>query len=457
MTFQKSYLKSAISHSRIKPKTPQIIIKNPLKTNLYVNAINLVADIYFSLKGKCEIRINNNPEFTPDENAFKLRKELTIPLEGEILLQNGTIEIYIWNPTDDDIVELSAQIIISENKGNIVLAGQAIDDSTMLSGISGGAGDENDTHDIFEYKIYQNETREFLINTKGRGHMLLTMASSTVNPPQIIDDTFPVDSIPLPLEIQLILTFSQNYSGANSWYYRTWEIRCDNIPALPLKYTSQYLLIDYLNTDRKNITFTLLSTTPSVLEFTHTYISAQFTDGRTTKNIRYSTVKFEILNSIKHIVEASDDITFSSGVETLGEYDSLGVPVTKQYSDIYKRYVRIREEITCTFPSPNNQTLVPIIPNASLSFTPSAKSITPTEYFDELLHGGTAKLYFQLQGVNNQWFVILPSATLDAVTQGESKLIRYSIAGIPPSQSRFRAVLEVVGSLQTGVTIDLVG
>ena len=71
-------------------------------------------------------------------------------------------------------------------------------------------------------------------------------------------------------------------------------------------------------------------------------------------------------------------------------------------------------------------------------------------------HGGQAKLSFALKGVNDQWFTLLESEELDAITQGQSKLIRYGIEGIPPSQSRFKAILQVVGSLKTGVTIDLV-
>ena len=75
---------------------------------------------------------------------------------------------------------------------------------------------------------------------------------------------------------------------------------------------------------------------------------------------------------------------------------------------------------------------------------------------DEKFFGGTASLSFELQGVNEQWFTILDSSELGAITQGDAKLIQYSITGIPPSQSRFKAVLKVIGALQTGVTVDLV-
>ena len=58
--------------------------------------------------------------------------------------------------------------------------------NTILQGISGGTGDILDTHDIFPYRIYRDETKEFLINTKGRQNMILTMASSMVSPPMTV-------------------------------------------------------------------------------------------------------------------------------------------------------------------------------------------------------------------------------------------------------------------------------
>jgi len=196
MTFQKSYIKSAMSNENKKPHIPQIKIENPLKTDIYVNAINLVADIYFSLKGRCEVVINGDPKFMPKDNAFRLRKEVLIPLENQILQKGKSIEIYIWNTNEDtDLVELSVQILLSENIGNITLSGQAVDDSTMLQGISGGAGDKADTHDIFPYQIYTGETNKFLINTKGRQNMLLTMASSNVLPPIVISNSFTPDTL----------------------------------------------------------------------------------------------------------------------------------------------------------------------------------------------------------------------------------------------------------------------
>ena len=88
MSYQEQFLETAKSDSRKKSKT-QIKIKNPLEKDIFVNAISLVADVYFSLKGRCEIKINDNSEFTPKDNAFRLRKEILIPLENRILKQGG--------------------------------------------------------------------------------------------------------------------------------------------------------------------------------------------------------------------------------------------------------------------------------------------------------------------------------------------------------------------------------
>jgi len=521
LSYQETILKTAKSNG-LKKSKPQIVIKNPLEKDIYINAINLVADIYFSLKGRCEIRINGNVEFSPENNAFKLRKEILIPLENQILQQGRSIEIYIWNETDDDIVELSAQIIISENKNNITISGQAVDDSTMLQGISGGAGDESDTHDIFPYQIYTDETKEFLINTKGRQNMLLTMASSNVYPPKIISNTFPPD--PLGLHLLELLrnpsTLPDSTSGvSNEDYvdhvtgytgrhcgkiYSTSHLRevkthtdylndfdkillqdgTELIDAILESFSDYYILIDGLNEINKQIKFDFdTSILSGIVEKELSYIKY-----KTKREIRERIIEeisrgscggfyypsewgewhedgiwinyiekviVTLRYELKYIVESSNTLDFAI-LTQIDEITELSGVRTYAITD---RYIRIRRVIVGTSLSysvdgteqSSNEEL-----EGEINYPIIEDVVTLSNFIDLLSHGGEASLHFELQGVNNQWFIILDSSQLGAVTQGESKLIQFNIAGIPPSQSRFKAVLEVTGSLKTGVTIDLV-
>jgi hypothetical protein len=381
MTFQKSFLKSAISNDTKKPNTPQIIIKNPLKKDIYVNAINLVSDIYFSLKGRCEIKINSNTEFSPKDNAFQLRKELLIPLENQILEQGKSIEIFVWNPIDTDLVTLSAQIIISENKGNLTLSGQAIDDNTMLKGISGGAGDEADTHDIFPYRQYEDCIEEFLINTKGRGNLLLTIAVSDVGSPTIISNG----------------GFSSGAIADNDLTSKS-TIRVSG-KGVTLTYE---VIADFGTLDIRTM---------------RAKISAE---NITSSSTNWKPNSF----SLSHLFHTSED----------------GINYALAEDNTNMRYAK----------------LIITVVIADSQRDPAQFDLNLYELYDNKTVGGTASLSFLLKGVNEQWFTILDSDELGAVTYGQAKVIKYDIAGIPPTQSRFKARLEVVGSLKTGVSIDMV-
>ena len=516
MTFQKSFLKSAKTDKKKKSRLSQIKITNPLKKDIYVNAINLVCDIYFSLYGRCEISINGNAEFTPEDNAFKLRKEISIPLQDQILQRGKSIDVSIWNPVlgNTDIVELSAQIIISENIGNLVLSGQALDDSTILQGVSGGAGDELDTHDIFPYKIYRNEVKYFPINTKGRANMLLTMASSGILPPEIIENDFAITLIPT-LDFQCTVnpnnipdvtsatttsTETSNRSGTSVIDYTLtttqrytitkYESLFDSLLYgdgstfdMPIisPWVDEYVIIDGKNNSAKQIRLNFMNSVFSYLNYVRfavlkeSYVnySRSKTDrlwysiyggsgarslGSYSSWTSYTSASYQYPYvtqnfQIKILVDACDDVTFASDIEVLSTITTNGL---KTYNTT-KRYIRFRREITPTAPIPYSSSsdrgygLLQTIPY----YNPSSP-ISLTNMIDLLSHGGTAKLHFELKGVNDQWFIILDSSQLNSITQGDSKLIQYGIAGIPPSQSRFRAVLEVIGSLQTGVTLDLV-
>ena len=98
MTFQKTYLKSAKSNDSKKSNTPQIEISNPLKKDVYVNAIELILDEAFNVKGIAEIKINNISILNPEHAGnFRRYKSFQIPSQNQILKKDSSVEIFIWN------------------------------------------------------------------------------------------------------------------------------------------------------------------------------------------------------------------------------------------------------------------------------------------------------------------------------------------------------------------------
>lgn len=190
-------LKVAKSNETKKPTTPQIEIFNEGKRNQYVNGIELTFDSYFTLYGTVEIVIGDQKIlFGNEAEDFKQYRVFPVPVNSEVLKPYESIKIYVWNPLNENIVTLTANVDIHDDPAISTLSGQAIDNDAILSEISGGAGNDADTHDIFPYKIYQDSVNDFLINTKGRQNMLLTMAASSVLPPSVIPNSFTVLPIP---------------------------------------------------------------------------------------------------------------------------------------------------------------------------------------------------------------------------------------------------------------------
>ena len=135
MVFQKNYIESLVGTS--KPDTPQFLLKNPQKKQLWVNSIELTPNSFFAKKGKIVIKINGDFILPESEvGAFQSYKLFHVPLDKQELFKQKKIEIFVWNGIDDDEVQISVNVLVSEEFSNISLAGIPTDSETLNRDVS---------------------------------------------------------------------------------------------------------------------------------------------------------------------------------------------------------------------------------------------------------------------------------------------------------------------------------
>ena len=135
MVFQKNYIESLVGTA--KPDTPQFLLKNPQKKQLWVNSIELTPDSFFAKKGKIVIKINGDFILPESEvGAFQSYKLFHVPLDKQELFKQKKIEIFVWNGIDSDEVQISVNVLISEEFSNISLAGIPTDSETLNRDVS---------------------------------------------------------------------------------------------------------------------------------------------------------------------------------------------------------------------------------------------------------------------------------------------------------------------------------
>ena len=138
MVYQKNYVKSLVG-TNIKPKVPQLTIKNPLKKTLYVNAIELTPNVYFSKKGKVTIKINGDYILREDvAGSYANYKLFQVPLNHQELLHQKKIEIEVWNGIDSDQVQLTCNVLLTEERNSVNQSGIPLSQKELNELISDG-------------------------------------------------------------------------------------------------------------------------------------------------------------------------------------------------------------------------------------------------------------------------------------------------------------------------------
>jgi len=112
MTFQQIFSGEIVTSDTKKPDSANFTQKNPLKSNVFVNGIELILSPEFSQKGAIVIMIDGIMKFNSAKTKIKGYAKFPIPLKQEIL-RDVEIEVFAWNKEDTNVIECSLNLSMS--------------------------------------------------------------------------------------------------------------------------------------------------------------------------------------------------------------------------------------------------------------------------------------------------------------------------------------------------------
>lgn len=180
MSYQESFTGDINTNATKQTNSPQATIKNPLKKKIFVNAILLSFDTYFSEKGIVMIRVNGNIILPKNSvGAYNRLQSFPINLKNEEFNQQSKIEIFVWNGFDADMVSLGYNIQISEDPN-----AQIPPDSSLTENIRNQHMSKSEI--VFEQILRQNQTDTKLIDMRGNKKLRVFLSSANYTPPTLL-------------------------------------------------------------------------------------------------------------------------------------------------------------------------------------------------------------------------------------------------------------------------------
>jgi hypothetical protein len=138
LTFSKSILKTVSTTNDSKQEQADILIKNPLDGDTYVNQLQIFPSANFGDKAILQIFVNAIPIFDNSEDIgfFSNFKLFDLPLTARQINRGSDIKIFAWNGTDATLIECTIIIFISEVNspqivGSIPIQSSEIDDTNL--------------------------------------------------------------------------------------------------------------------------------------------------------------------------------------------------------------------------------------------------------------------------------------------------------------------------------------
>ena len=180
MTFQKTIPKRIDVNNTSKPNTPSLEIPNPLRSDIFVNGIELLLDPLFSKKGELIIQIDNNTVFSTKSQSLKNYSLYPISLSNEILKDQKKIKVFAWNGTDSNTIGLNLNVTFSEENNPISTTAQPLGIDVLNRASSD------------KVTLFPNEPRtsgfddSALIDLKGHEIMMVLMSAINNIPPTVI-------------------------------------------------------------------------------------------------------------------------------------------------------------------------------------------------------------------------------------------------------------------------------
>ena len=177
MTFQESFVELIISNAIKQPSKAQFILKNPLRAKVFVIAIQLTFDAYFSVKGIIMIKINGNIILAPKKaGSYGNLTRFPLTLKNEELPDQKKVEVFVWNGKDTDIITVSVNIQLSEDPLTPVTPDSSLNILERNEQFS-------ETESLFVKILRQNTDQNLLIDLKGYKKFWVVMDADDYDSP----------------------------------------------------------------------------------------------------------------------------------------------------------------------------------------------------------------------------------------------------------------------------------
>lgn len=404
MTFSKSILKKITTNNTKRPDSPQITISNPLDADTIVNGIELILSPEFTKKGKLLIRINDVAVFDEnDSEAFFGYAKYPIPL-NKTLIRTNDIQIFAWNGTDSNTIEVSLNFFISENVEPFSSQAVPLEQDVFNAVVS-------QAEQVIIQDDYSGQTITQLIDMAGYKKMILLISSDIITPTIQAEDP---DFTNSANTIDQNLLTKGSCGGERNSVGPSFTIDIGEIRAI------------------------------------------EYDFGESVENI---SVKYEIgkqdligvseLNLAIRFYESVDGVIWVEHTEV--EYDDVGAAAdfTQNLVGINSRYLKVEFDFVAEVITATRYLVI----------------FGLYEAYNTDDFGGSAALSFEvLNNNNNSWHELISASNLGSITQGQSitKQVgdvindlatdKFNVV-LPSTQTDFRAKLIITGNLNVGVSI----
>ena len=163
-----------------RPSSPQITVRNPLDTDIYVNGIEIIPEPEFSKKGRIIITVNGINVYASQSQSLFGYAKFPVPL-SKTLKRSHDIQVYAWNDADTNSITCRFNLSLSLNPAPFQSQAVPIDRDVFNSVVS-------QSEIILPQSTYKDVVVTTLINLEGYKRFWALISAQVYVPPVILSD-----------------------------------------------------------------------------------------------------------------------------------------------------------------------------------------------------------------------------------------------------------------------------
>ncbi len=198
MVFQKTITDRIDTDSRDFKNTPDYSFRNPLKEDLFLNALEFSFDPIFSLKGELQVWINDNIIFDSKNIELKNYALISVPLNNQEFLHQEKIRIFTKNNFDNQKIGFEVTIKIGNVAENLSRPNVPLSRNDLAQVYS-------QELTPFPFNVYANETVDQSMYLEGYNKMMILFRASQIQNPVPTDYSYDLDQSPSIIGLYLRL------------------------------------------------------------------------------------------------------------------------------------------------------------------------------------------------------------------------------------------------------------